>query len=164
MPRKMLRAGQHAFRLARRDPLGRALAGAHGIRPERPRPDDRIVGIEIEVADRREIPVDSHGARLACGEAGRATNGIHIAERRNRADWGQARRADELLAGAALQVGGDQQWDARTLPQVFRERAHGFALAPTQNEPSDAESQCGVSPRLRASETRLLIPPDRRDQ
>ena len=66
-------AGEHAFCLTRFDPRLDEWRDASCVAAHCARAQNRIAGEEIEVADRRKIPVHAHRTCFACSETRRAT-------------------------------------------------------------------------------------------
>src|SRR3989454_3751385 len=126
------------------DPGRRVLADAQGLGAERPGLDDRVLGLEVEVAHRAEGPVDAERARLGCrNDAGgpRRLEVVQQAERRRGRQLGHARH---LLGDAALQVGPDEERPAGPLAEVARERADAGRGAAEDDEAADAGREGGV--------------------
>ena len=70
MPRKMLGSYQHwilAIRMRAIDVGFHKTRHLFGVLAERANVDDRIVGIVVDVRNRREHPVHAHGTRVASG-------------------------------------------------------------------------------------------------
>ena len=112
----VLGARQDAVFLAALHP-GRGLrADGRGVGPEGARLDDRVPGLQVQVADRGERPVDAHGAGFHPGDGTRGARGLDLRERAERRRRGQLGEPGDLLGGSALQVRADQQWAAGAAP------------------------------------------------
>ena len=117
---KMFRARENPFRLTRVDP-GRCVLGYQlWVAPERSRPDDWIVRLNVDVAVRRVDPVDPQRSCFPGGNGRGATDGLHIFQRRNGRERRQRSLTRELLAGAALEIRTNQKRNARLRVEIFR--------------------------------------------
>src|SRR6185436_7321397 len=76
VPREVLGTGEYSLRLTGIYPRGGAFADALRIGAERPGADDRVVGLDIEVAVGSVNPVDSQLARFFRGYRRGATDGL----------------------------------------------------------------------------------------
>src|SRR2546425_3463648 len=129
------------------DPGRRVLADAQGLGAERPGLDDRVFGLEVEVAHRAEGPVDAEGARLGSRDHARGPRRLEVAQEPERRRGRQLGHALHLLGDAALQVGADEERPAGPLAEVARERADGVPGAAEDDEAADAGREGGVDLR-----------------
>ena len=154
MPRKMLDAGERARVLAAFDPGAHQAGDPIGVRTEGAGLHDGVVGQDVEVPDRREHPVDPHRARLLRRHrAGPADHGgvFQRRERERRRKLGEPRH---LLAGAALEIGGDEQGTAGPAEQVGGETADRLDRAAEHDESTDPQvERVGDARRLVAEAT-----------
>jgi hypothetical protein len=125
----MLRACDHSLLLTSFDPCRCQLTNAFWIAADGARADDRVVRLDVEIAHRSEIPGHANAARLTGGQPSRAPHHVFLVERRECSERWQARRATELLSGASLEIGGDEEGYAASHIQVDDESAGGVNVA-----------------------------------
>src|SRR5215210_7543775 len=135
----MLRACKHALCLTGVDPCSRVFADPFRIAAEGARPDDRVVRLDIDVAIRGVDPVYSQRPRLSGTEGRRATDGLHIFERRDRSERRQGGLTRELLARSSLEIGADQKWDPRLRVKVFGEDRYVLRRSTEKNEATHSQ-------------------------
>src|SRR5437870_1431486 len=126
------------------DPGRRVLADAQGLGAERPGLDDRVLGLEVEVAHRAEGPVDAERARLGCRNDAGGPRRLEVVQQPERRRGRQLGHARHLLGDAALQVGADEERPAGPLAEVARERADAGRGAAEDDEAADAGREGGV--------------------
>src|SRR6266550_2503854 len=156
----VLGAPQHAVLLGAADPHGRLLAHPHRVGAEGARLDDRVLGLEIEIAHGGERPIDPDRARFGRGDHPTGAGGVQVvqpAECRGRRQLGEP---SHLLRRAALQVRADQQGAPRLLPQLPRERRDGLAGPPEDDKTAYPGGERGVDLGALVRET--LAPPAQR--
>src|SRR6266699_2517013 len=138
VPRIVLGTRHHAVLLAALDPRRRVATDGSGIGPERARLHNRIPGLDVEIAHRRKDPGEPDGPRLRAGDLPariRRIEIVEIAEGRGRRQLGETAH---LLAGAALEVGADEEWPLREVVQRRGKRRDGGARTAKQNESADS--------------------------
>ena len=147
VPGVVFGAAQHAVLLQPLHPGGGVLADAQRLAAERPGLDDRVLGLEVEVAYGAEGPVDAEGARLGSRDDARRPRRLEVVQEPERRRGRQLGHALHLLGNAALQVGADEERPAGPLAEVARERADGVPGAAEDDEAADAGREGGVDLR-----------------
>jgi hypothetical protein len=108
MPRKVLRTGKYAFRLAARDP-GRPQSGDN-IRVVRKcsRSHNRIVWFYVEVQDRSEDEIDPKGPGVSSRQPTGLPCGCHrVLVSGEPCRWWKRRQSGKLLTGSSLEIRSD---------------------------------------------------------
>src|SRR5713101_5523481 len=156
----VLGAPEHAVVLETADPHRRLLAHSHRVGPEGARLDDRVLGLEIEIAHGSERPVDPDRARLGSGDHPAGIRSLQVVEPpecRRRRQHGEPL---DLLGWAALQVRTDQQRAPGLLHELPPERRDGCARPRDDDESTHTGSERGVD--LGALVRKALAPPTQR--
>src|SRR5690606_23195338 len=157
---EVLRTREHSLGLAGVDPLGGEIGDHVGIGSECARADYRVVGLHIQVAVRCVHPVDPDAQCLTGREARGAAYRVCIAKCSECSERRQASQATELLSGAALQVGPDQEPHARALAQLLGETCHRFRGPAEEDETAYAELERQLHHGAVELEAMLLVPAD----
>jgi hypothetical protein len=122
---------------------------------------DRVLGQEIEIGHRREHPVDADGARFSPRYRPGPPDDIQIAEGRERRRGGKLGEPFELLPGATLEIGGDQERSAGTPHQVGRERLRHERGSTEDDEAARALLECGPDRLIFVRVSAALAPAER---
>ena len=134
----MLRTPLHAVLLEAADPHGGVLAHPHGVDAEGARLNDRVPGLEVQVAYGGEGPVDADRARLGPGDDPGGGGRLEIVEPAERGGRRQLGEPLDLLRRPALEVRADQQGVAGLLAQRRGKGRYRVARASEDDEPAHA--------------------------
>src|SRR6266704_6047502 len=133
----MLGASQHAVLLEPADPYRSLLADAHRVGAEGSSLDDRVPGLEVEVAHGRERPVDADRARLHASHDPAGARRREIVEEPQGGGRRQLREPLHLLRRAALEIRADEEGPAGAVAQLARERSDRVPRSPETDEAAD---------------------------
>src|SRR6266566_1157396 len=144
VPRIVLRAGERSVFLAASNPDRRLLPHSRRVGAEGARLHDRVLRFDVEVAHRREHPVDPRRPRLGRGDDPAGVRGLEVAQVPERRGRGQLGQAHHLLGGAAFQIGPDEERPPRLASQLARERRDGLERSAEDDEPAYPGRERGV--------------------
>ena len=137
----VLGARERARGLAALDPCGDMARGECRIGGKGTGLDDRVVGQEVQVCNRREDPVDADAAGLVRRDRAGPPRHLEAVERGECTRRRKLREPVELLAGAALQVRREEEGPAGLTFKLRRQGAHRLGWAPEDDEPPDAQRE-----------------------
>src|SRR6267143_539948 len=143
--REVLGTREHAVLLAAADPRRRVRADDLRIGAERPGLHDRILRLDVQIADGRERPGETDSARFGARDLPARIRRIEIVEVAEGGGGRQLGEALHLLPRPALEVRAEQQRPAGDVAQRTRERGDRVARAAEENESADAGREGGVN-------------------
>src|SRR5206468_2683591 len=148
----MLGAGEDAVLLAAAHPHGGMLPDPLRVRAERTGPDDRVLRLQVQIADGSERPGDADGPGFLRGDDGGGVRGVEVVEPAESGWRGAFSEPLDLLGGAALQVRADEQRPASLLAHAARELRDGLPGAAEHDEAAHARRQGRVDGRALVGE------------
>src|SRR6185436_935466 len=86
-------------------------------------------------------PIDPNRTGCCGGTRTGPPNDVEITQPAERTRRGQLGKARDLLAGPALEIGGDEEWPPRATHQLSRQRQHRVGPAAEQYEPADTKRE-----------------------
>src|SRR5690349_2119848 len=137
----MLRASQGAGGLAALDPVPHAGGNLVGVIPEGTGLHDGVLGRQIQIGHRGENPVDAYRSGFLSRHRGGPPHHVRVTYRRQRHRRGKFRQSGDLLPGAALEIGRQQQRSSGPSKQVGGQLAYRFRRAAEDDESAHSDLQ-----------------------